>query len=325
MTLRRHLLLASALALAGAQPAWADPAYPTKPIRLVVPFPAGGATDIFARAVSQKLGERLGTSVVVDNKPGAGGSIGSDIVAKAPADGYTLLLATSSTHAIGPSFATASKLPYDAATDFTPISHVGNAPSVVLVPNSSPAKTMKEFVEHARKNPGRLNYASSGNGTVVHLGTEHFKSMAGLFLVHIPYRGTALAIPDLTSGKLDLLIDSLPSGLPHVKEGRLRALAITSLKRSPLLPDLPPVADTVPGYESVTWFGLYGPKNLPADLVARVNAGLNLALQDADVKERLGRLGIEPVGGTPAQFAAMASADRAKWKKIITERKLTSD
>lgn len=325
MTLRRHLLLASALALAGAQPAWADPAYPTKPIRLVVPFPAGGATDIFARAVSQKLGERLGTSVVVDNKPGAGGSIGSDLVAKAPADGYTLLLATSSTHAIGPSFATASKLPYDAAADFTPISHVGNAPSIVLVPNSSPAKSMKEFVEHARKNPGRLNYASSGNGTVVHLGTEHFKSMAGLFLVHIPYRGTALAIPDLTSGKLDLLIDSLPSGLPHVKEGRLRALAITSLKRSPLLPDLPPVADTVPGYESVTWFGLYGPKNLPADLVARVNAGLNLALQDADVKERLGRLGIEPVGGTPAQFAAMASADRAKWKKIITERKLTSD
>jgi tripartite-type tricarboxylate transporter receptor subunit TctC len=325
MTLRRHLLLASALALAGTQPAWADPAYPTKPIRLVVPFPAGGATDIFARAVSQKLGERLGTSVVVDNKPGAGGSIGSDLVAKAPADGYTLLLATSSTHAIGPSFATASKLPYDAAADFTPISHVGNAPSIVLVPNSSPAKTMKEFVEHARKNPGRLNYASSGNGTVVHLGTEHFKSMAGLFLVHIPYRGTALAIPDLTSGKLDLLIDSLPSGLPHVKEGRLRALAITSLKRSPLLPDLPPVADTVPGYESVTWFGLYGPKNLPADLVARVNAGLNLALQDADVKERLGRLGIEPVGGTPAQFAAMASADRAKWKKIITERKLTSD
>lgn len=320
-----RLLLAGSLAVAATLTAHADPTYPAKPIRLVVPFPAGGATDIFARAVSQKLGERLGTSIVVDNKPGAGGSIGSDIVAKAPADGYTLLLATSSTHAIGPSFATASKLPYDAATDFTPISHVGNAPSIVLVPNSSPAKTMKEFVEHARKNPGRLNYASSGNGTVVHLGTEHFKSMAGLYLVHIPYRGTALAIPDLASGKLDLLIDSLPSGLPHVKEGRLRALAITSLKRSPLLPDLPPVADTVPGYESVTWFGLYGPKGMPADLVARVNAGLNLALQDAEVKDRLARLGIEPVGGTPAQFAAMATADRAKWKKIITERKLSAD
>ena len=235
------------------------------------------------------------------------------------------LLATSSTHAIGPSFATAGKLPYDAVADFTPIAHLGNAPSIVLVPNNSPAKTMKEFVDHARKNPGRLNYASSGNGTVVHLGTEHFKSMAGLFMVHIPYRGTALAIPDLVSGKLDLLIDSLPSGLPHVKEGRLRALAITSLKRSPLMPELPPVADTVPGYESVTWFGLYGPKGLPADVVTRVNTAVNQALQDADVKDRLARLGIEPVGGTPQQFAAMTQADRNKWKKIITERKLTAD
>ncbi len=319
---RSLLVLAASAAVAGS--AWAD-TYPSKSIRLVVPFPAGGATDIFARAVAGKLGERLGVSMVVDNKPGAGGTIGSDIGAKAPADGYTLLLTTSSTHAIGPSFATAGKLPYDAVADFTPIAHLGNAPSIVLVPNNSPAKTMKEFVDHARKNPGRLNYASSGNGTVVHLGTEHFKSMAGLFMVHIPYRGTALAIPDLVSGKLDLLIDSLPSGLPHVKEGRLRALAITSLKRSPLMPELPPVADTVPGYESVTWFGLYGPKGLPADVVTRVNTAVNQALQDADVKDRLARLGIEPVGGTPQQFAAMTQADRNKWKKIITERKLTAD
>ncbi len=319
---RSLLVLAASAAVAGSS--WAD-TYPSKSIRLVVPFPAGGATDIFARAVAGKLGERLGVSMVVDNKPGAGGTIGSDIGAKAPADGYTLLLTTSSTHAIGPSFATAGKLPYDAVADFTPIAHLGNAPSIVLVPNNSPAKTMKEFVDHARKNPGRLNYASSGNGTVVHLGTEHFKSMAGLFMVHIPYRGTALAIPDLVSGKLDLLIDSLPSGLPHVKEGRLRALAITSLKRSPLMPELPPVADTVPGYESVTWFGLYGPKGLPADVVTRVNTAVNQALQDADVKDRLARLGIEPVGGTPQQFAAMTQADRNKWKKIITERKLTAD
>jgi tripartite-type tricarboxylate transporter receptor subunit TctC len=297
--------------------------YPTKPIRLVVPFPAGGATDIFARAVSQKLGEKLGTTVVVDNKPGAGGAIGSDLAAKAPADGYTLLLATSSTHSIGPSFG--SKLPYDAVADFTPISHVGNAPSIMLVPNSSPARTVKEWVDHARKNPGKLNYASSGNGTVVHLGTEYFKAQAGLFLVHIPYRGTALAIPDLVSGKVDVLFDSLPSGLPHVKEGRLRALGITSAKRSPLLPELPAIAETVPGYETVTWFGLYGPKGMPAELVARVNAGVNQALQEAEVKERLARLGIEPVGGTPQAFAAMTDADRAKWKKIITERKITAD
>jgi tripartite-type tricarboxylate transporter receptor subunit TctC len=305
-----------------AAPAALAQAYPTKPIRLVVPFPAGGATDIFARAVSQKLGEKLGTTIVVDNKPGAGGTIGSDLAAKAPADGYTLLLATSSTHSIGPSF---GKVPYDAVADFTPISHVGNAPSIMLVPNTSPAKTVKEWVDYARKNPGKLNYASSGNGTVVHLGTEYFKAQANLFLVHIPYRGTALAIPDLVSGKVDVLFDSLPSGLPHVKEGRLRALGITSAKRSPLLPDLPAISESVPGYETVTWFGLYGPKGLPPELAMRLATGINQALQEPDVKERLARLGIDPVGGTPAQFAAMANADRAKWKKIITERKITAE
>ncbi len=313
------LLIAAASLLV---PAAHAQGYPTKPVRLVVPFPAGGATDIFARALSQKLGERLGTTVVVDNKPGAGGTIGSDLAAKAPADGYTLLLATTSTHSIGPSF---GKVPYDAVADFTPIAHVGDAPSLMLVPNSSPAKTVKEWVEYARRNPGKLNYASSGNGTVVHLGTEYFKAQAGLFLVHIPYRGTALAIPDLVSGKLDLLFDSLPSGLPHVKDGRLRALGVTGAKRSPLLPDLPAVAETVPGYETVTWFGLYGPKALPADIVQRVNTAANQALADPDVKERLARLGIEPAGGTPQQYAAMANTDRARWKKIISERRLTAD
>ena len=316
-----HALLLSAAALLGAG-AQAQ-TYPNKPIRLVVPFPAGGATDIFARAVSQKLGEKLGTTIVVDNKPGAGGTIGSDIAAKAPADGYTLLLATSSTHSIGPSFG--NKLPYDAVADFTPIAHVGNAPSIMVVPNNAPAKSVKEWIAYAGKNPGKLNYASSGNGTIVHLTAEYFKSQTGLFLVHIPYRGTALAIPDLVSGKVDLLFDSLPSGLPHVKEGRLRALGITSLKRSPLLPDLPAISETVPGYESVTWFGLYGPKGMPVDLVTRVNAALNQALQEADVKDRLARLGIDPVGGTPQQFTAMAATDMAKWKKIIHERRIAAE
>jgi len=273
--------------------------------------------------VSQKLGERLGQPVIVDNKPGAGGTIGSDVVAKAQPDGYTLLLATSSTHSIGPSFG--GKLPYDAVADFTPIAHVGDAPSIMLVPNSAPAKTVKEWVDYARKNPGKLNYASSGPGTVVHLTAEYFKAQAGLFLVHIPYKGTALAIPDLVSGKVDVLFDSLPSALPHVKEGRLRALGMTSLKRSPLLPNLPAISETIPGFESVTWFGVYGPKGLPPELVQRVNAALNQALQEADVKDRLARLGIEPVGGTPQQFAAMLEKDRAKWRKIITERHIAPE
>ncbi|AMO21723.1 tripartite tricarboxylate transporter substrate binding protein [Ramlibacter solisilvae] len=319
---KRSFLIGAALAAAGA-PLLAQTAYPARPIRLVVPFPAGGATDIFARAVSQKLGEKLGGSVVVDNKPGAGGTIGSDIAAKAPADGYTLLLATSSTHAIAPSFG--AKLPYDPVADFTPIAHVGNAPSIMVVPNSAPAKNVKEWIAYARANPGKLNYGSSGNGTIVHLTAEYFKAQSDLFIVHIPYRGTALAMPDLISGKLDLIFDSLPSALPHVKEGRVKALAITTRKRSALLPDLPAIAETVPDFESNTWFGLYGPKGMPADLVARIGNGVNQALQEADVKDRLARLGIEPVGGTPQQFAAMAEADRAKWKKIIIDRKIAAE
>ena len=322
MKLVLRLLASAALALLAAS-ATAQGAYPNKPVRLVVPFPAGGATDIFARVLSQKMGEKLGTTVVVENRPGAGGAIGSDVAAKAPADGYTLLLATSSTHSIGP--ALSQRLPYDTVRDFTPISHVGNAPSIMLVPNSSPAKTLKEWIDYAKKNPGKLNYASSGNGTIVQLTAELFKSQAGLFLVHIPYKGTALAIPDLVSGKVDVLFDSLPTGLPHVRDGRLRALAVTSAKRTAMAPELPAVAEVLPGYESNTWFGLYGPKSLPADIVARVNTAVNQSLADAEVKDKLTRLGIEPVGSTPAQLGQMVAADAAKWHAIIVERKITGD
>ena len=297
--------------------------YPAKPIRLLVPFPAGGATDILSRALSQELAKKLGQPVVVDNRPGAGGTIGADAAAKAAPDGYTLLLTTSSTHSIGP--AINPKIPYNVEADFTPIAYVASSPNIVLVPNTSPARTLREFVDYARKNPGRLNYASSGNGTIVHLTTEYFKAESGTFMVHIPYRGTALAIPDLISGKLDLLIDSLVSGLPHVKDGKLRALAVTSLKPTALAPGLPAVSEVLPGYESITWFGVYGPKGLPADITARVNQAVNAALAEADVKERFARLGAEPTGGTPQAFAAMVRADRAKWKKIITERKITTD
>ena len=323
MIRRHHFLrgLAAALALGAAMPAAL--AQSSKPIRLVVPFPAGGATDLFARTLSQKMGERLGTSIVIDNKPGAGGSLGSDMAAKATADGQTLLFTTTSTHSIGP--AIGAKLPYDTVRDFTPIAHVGNAPSIMLVPNSSPAKTVKEWIEYAKKNPGKLKYASSGNGTIVQLTAELFKAQAGVFVTHIPYKGTGLAIPDLVAGQLDVLFDSLPTGMPHVRDGRLRALAVTTLKRTPLAPDLPPVADTLPGFESNTWFGLYGPKGLPAEVVNRVNTAANQALSDPEVRAKLTTLGIEPVTSTPAQFAKMVADDQAKWKRIIAERKIVNE
>ena len=296
-------------------------AYPNKPIRLIVPFPAGGATDILARALSQKLGEKIGQPVVVENRPGAGGTIGADAASKSAADGYTLLLATSSTHSIGP--AINPKIPYNAETDFTPIAYVASSPNIVVVPNTLPVKTMREFIDYARKNPGKLNYASSGNGTIVHLTTEYFKAQSDTFILHIPYRGTALAIPDLVSGKVDVLFDSFVTGMPHVKDGKLRALAVTSAKRSALAPDMPTVAEVLPGFESVTWFGLYGPKAMSADVTAKVNQAVNAALADADVKERFARLGAEPAGGTPQAFAAMVKSDNSKWKKIIADRKIS--
>ncbi len=324
--MNRRLLLSALLSLGAwtglASPALAQ-AYPNKPVRLVVPFPAGGATDLFARSLSQKLSERLGVSVVVDNKPGAGGTLGSDLVAKAAADGYTLLLSTSSTHSIGPNLN--PRMPYDAVRDFTPIGQVGSAASIMLVPNNSPAKTIREWIELARQNPGRLNYASSGNGTIVQLTAELFNAQAGLSVVHIPYKGTALAIPDLVSGKVDVLFDSLPTGLPHVREGRLRALGVTSLKPTALAPGVPSIADVLPGYESTTWFGLFGPRGLPPEIVTRVNQAANQVLQDPEVADKLQRLGIDPEGGTPAQFNTLLARESAKWKKIITERKITLD
>ena len=296
-------------------------AYPNKPVRLIVPFPAGGATDLFARTLSQKITEKLGQTLLVENRPGAGGALGADLAAKATPDGYTLLLSTSSTHSIGPNLN--PRVPYDAVRDFTPIGQLGNAPSIMLVPTSSPARTVKEWIDYAKKNPGRLNYASSGPGTIVQLSAELFKAQADVFVVHIPYKGTALAIPDLISGKVDVLFDSLPTGLPHVRDGRLRALGVTSAKPTAMAPGLPAIAEVLPGYESTTWFGLFGPKNLPADVVNRINTAANQVLQDPEVVAKLLNLGIEPIGGTPAQFTTMLANESAKWKKIITERKIT--
>lgn len=323
---RRTLLTLAAAALCSPV-AWAQ-AYPTKPIRLVVPFPAGGATDLLARALAQRLGQGLGQTVVVENKSGGGGSLGSAEVAKAAPDGYTLLIATSSTHAIGPHLN--PKLPYKTTgpdSDFTPIAHVADATNVLLVPLDLPVTNVKELIAYAKARPGQLNYASSGNGTIVHLTTEAFKSQAGIYVTHIPYRGTALAIPDLVSNKVQILFDSIVSGMPHVKDGKLRALAVTGRTRSALAPELPTVAESgLPGFVSTTWFGIYGPRGLPADITARLNAEFNKAMQSAEVRERLARLGADvAAANTPAQFAAMVQGDSDRWAAIIRDRRITLD
>lgn len=322
-SMKRRSLLAGLPFLAAAPLARAQSAWPAKPIRLVVPFPAGGATDLLARAIAQGLGSALGQAIVVDNRPGAGGTLGSSEVARAPADGHTLLMATSSTHSIAPHLN--PNLPYNAEADFTPVAWVANATNIVVVPKDLPVASIKELIAYAKARPGQLNYASSGNGTIVNLTAEAFKAQAGVFIVHIPYRGTALAIPDLVSGKVQLLFDSIVSGLPHVKDGKLKALAVTSAKRSALVPELPTVAESgLPGFTSDTWFGVYGPKGLPASITNRVAEELQRTMRQRDVADRLARLGAEPVfDAGPAAFAAMVKADSARWAKLIRDRKIT--
>ena len=316
----RLLAVASLIAASAAAQAQA---WPERPVRLVVPFPAGGATDLVARVIAQRLSKDIGQQVIVDNKAGAGGTIGSAEAAKASADGYTLLLTTSSTHAISPHLM--PRLPYDPIKDFTPVAHLADAASVLLVTPSLPVKTVAELIAYAKTHPGQLNYASSGNGTIVHLTTEAFKAQAGVFITHVPYKGTALAIPDVIAGSVQVLIDAIPSGMPHVKSGRLRALAVTGDKRSALAPELPTVAEAgLPGFSSVTWFGLYAPRGMKAELVLRVHDAFEKAAHAPDVVESLARLGVEPAPiASPAQFAAMVSADSQRWARIIRERKIT--
>jgi tripartite-type tricarboxylate transporter receptor subunit TctC len=317
----KRLFVAIALSLlsplAAAQP------YPSKPIRLVVPFPPAGATDILSRELARMLSERLKQQVVVDNRPGAGGTLGSDIVAKSTADGYTIQMATSSTHSIGPSLN--PKIPYNAQNDFTPIAHVANAANVLVVAPSVKAHSVAELITELKARPGQFNYGSSGNGTIVHLTGELFKSMTGTYIVHIPYRGTALVIPDMVSGQIQLMFDNVASALPHIKDGRIRALAVTSPQRSPLLPNLPTVADTVRGFESVTWFGVFGPKNLPADATQRLNGEINAVLRTPEFQERLRTLGYDAAGGSPADFARVVANDTAKWARLIRERKIVAE
>ena len=313
----------AALALAVLPAVVSAQSYPTKPIRLVVPFPPAGATDILSRELARMLSERLKQQVIVDNKPGAGGALGSDLVAKSAPDGYTIQMATSSTHSIGPSLN--PKIPYNAQTDFTPVAHVANATNVLVVSPSVKANTVAELIAEIKAKPGQFNFGSSGNGTIVHLTGELFKSMTGTYIVHIPYRGTALVIPDMVSGQIQLLFDNVASALPHIRDGRVKALAVTSLQRSPLLPNLPTVADTVPGFESNTWFGVFGPKNMPAEATQRLNTEIGAILRTPEFQERLRTLGYDAAGGSPADFAKVVASDTAKWAQLIKERKISGE
>ncbi len=323
--IRLHLL-AVAMLVANAPCAHAQTRalWPERAVRLVVPFPPGGATDIIARVLAQTVSRDLGQPFIVDNKPGAGGAIGANEVSKAAGDGYTLLMATSSTHAIGPHL---SKLPYDAVADFTPIAHVADAANVLLVSPSLPVTSVAELIAYAKANPDKLNFASSGNGTIVHLMAEAFKAQAGVAMTHIPYKGTALAIPDIASGAVHVLFDSMPSGMPHAKSGRLRALAVTGDKRSPLAPELPTVAEAgLPGYVSVTWFGLYAPRGVDAELAKRIHAAFDKAARTPEVAAVLAKQGVEPApAGSPATFAAMVAADSERWARLIRERGIVAE
>ena len=295
--------------------------WPAKPVRLVVPFPAGGATDVLARVISQKAAEKLGQSIVIDNRPGAGGTIGSDSVAKAAPDGYTLLMATGSTHSIGP--IVNPKIPYDVERDFMPVALVANTASVLVVPVSLPVNNLAEFIALAKSKPGQLNFGSSGNGTNSHLSGEMFKAQAGVYITHIPYRGTGLVLTDMLSGQIQMLIDNFVTARPHIKDGKLRVLGVTSLKRLSFLPDMPTLNEQgLKGFDSTNWFGVYAPRGTPAEVVAKVNAAFNQATLDPDVQQRLQNLGASPMSGTPEDMARVVAGETAKWRKLISERRI---
>ncbi|MEI6114405.1 MAG: tripartite tricarboxylate transporter substrate binding protein, partial [Burkholderiales bacterium] len=294
---------------------------PSKAIKLIVPFPAGGATDIVSRVIAQQLGTELGQSVVVDNRAGAAGVIGSEAGARAAPDGYTLLLTTSSTHSIGPLLN--PKIPYSPIKDFTPILYLAQSPQVVVVPPNSPIKSIPELIAFAKENPGKLNFGSAGTGGIPHLSAERFQAMTGIRMTHVPYKGTALAMPDLMAGRLDVMFDSISTALPHIRDGKVRALAVTTQEKSSVAPELPPLSQFVPGYESLTWFGVFGPAGLPQPIVDKVNAALNRSLRNPEVLLQLAKLGFDPGGGTPEDFRTKMATESAMWKKVIEDGKIT--
>ncbi|CAN7744589.1 tripartite tricarboxylate transporter substrate binding protein [Variovorax sp. LjRoot84] len=293
-------------------------AYPSRPIKLIVPFPAGGGTDLIAREVANKVAVANGWSIVIDNKPGSGGNLGVDATAKAPADGYTLVLGQTSNLAINPTLY--AKLPYNPEKDLTPIVEVASAPLVLVVAADSPYKTLADVVTAAKAKPDSLNYASSGSGTVAHLATELFQKTAAVKFTHVPYKGAAQGSTDLIGGQIQMYMSSVPTLIGYVKNGKMRAIAVTSPKRTADLPSVPTIAESgFKGFEAVTWFGVAGPAGLSKDVVAKLNGAFNKALQDPEVKKKLASQGADALGGTPEQFAKLIHDDIGRWGKIVKE------
>ncbi|WP_406623342.1 Bug family tripartite tricarboxylate transporter substrate binding protein [Acidovorax sp. SDU_ACID1] len=321
---RRHaLLLGAALALGLGAAQAQTTAWPTKPVRIVVPFAAGGTTDIVARAIAPDLGKAFGQQFVVDNRGGAGGNIGAELVAKSPGDGYTLLMGTVGTHGINR--ALYAKLPYDPIKDFVPITLVAAVPNVMEM-NAEKAKALgihnvQDFIRYAKANPGKLNMASSGNGTSIHLAGELFKAMTGTYMLHMPYRGSAPALLDMVGGNMDVMFDNLPSSMAHIKAGKLKALAVTSARRSDALPDVPTVEEAggpeLKGFEASSWFGLLAPAGTPPEIVQRIQQEVAKALATPAVKERLVAQGAIPGGNTPAEFTALIDSEHRKWAQVV--------
>jgi tripartite-type tricarboxylate transporter receptor subunit TctC len=313
-TRRLFIALAAAVSTTGAL----AQAWPAKPIRIVVPFPPGGGTDTIARETSQRVAAATGWTFVIDNKPGAGGNLGVDAVAKSPADGYTIVIGQTSNLAINPTLY--AKMPYDSQKDLAPIVLLANAPLVMVTGPTTPYKTLADAVNAAKAKPAALNFASPGNGTVAHLTSELFQKAAGVKTQHVPYKGAAQALTDVMSGTVDLYMSSVPTLIGHIKNGKLRPLAVTSANRVDDLPNVPTINESgYKGFDAVTWFGLLAPAGTPKDVVAKLNAEFNKALQNPELRKKLGDEGADPAGGTPEQFAALIKDDIPRWGKVVKE------